>query len=125
MFISLNRFPTDTEWAHKWEKKIKEFDPKYRRKSNDIVCSLHFAKTSMQPVSRQLIDHALPIYFPQKAVETEPTKKVQKVGKHAATDSLVTSDPMAAILSMCCINGCSTKFDDPDNAIPAFEYVSH
>lgn len=98
MYSLANRYPTDKEWADKWEKRIKEFDPKYRRKSNDIVCSLHFAKTSMQPVTRQLCDHAVPIYFPQKIAEPVPE----------------------ATSSKCLIVGCPTKFDGTNPNIKGF-----
>ncbi|XP_055313503.1 uncharacterized protein LOC129574899 [Sitodiplosis mosellana] len=106
-------FPTDADWAHKWEMKIKDFDPRYRRKSNHIVCSLHFAKSSMQPISRQLVDHALPIYFPQKATTTQPLP--QQKSTKPVPDSTSTE-------SKCCITGCPTKFDDTDPKIAGFKF---
>lgn len=130
MYKNLNRFPTDRDWADKWQMKIKEFDPNYRRKSNDIVCSLHFDKTSMKPVSRQLVDHALPINFPQKQNDTQ---KIQNTPR-----TLPTKPEMATITavrvvksvpdstshtSKCCIVGCPTKFDSSSPKILGYRYI--
>lgn len=97
------RFPKDTEWADKWEKKLKEFNPNYVRKVDDKICSLHFAKSSMNPANRQLQDHAIPVNFPQlkEAVQTN------------SNNNNVTT---------CCINSCNTKFT-VDSKIHGFKYV--
>lgn len=128
MFSSQNRFPTDNEWAQKWERKIKEFDPSYRRKSNDIVCSLHFAKSSMISVSRQLVDHALPIYFPRNAGAPQPTKKqdeptVKRPEPPTTRRSSQSVSNSSSDQSRCCIVECTTKFGGPDDDIQAIEYV--
>lgn len=104
-----NRFPTDAAWAKKWEKEIKEFDPTYKRKSNDVVCSLHFAKSSMIPVSRQLVDHALPVHFPQKATDAHQSKSSESV---SVPKSLLSVPKSMSSVSKCCITGCPTKFND-------------
>lgn len=113
-----NRFPTDADWANKWEKKIKDFDPKYRRKSNDIVCSLHFAKSSMQPITRQLVDHALPVYFPQKVNESHVEQNPDQLVAQKSVKSISNSTPM---LSKCCIVGCPTDFSNAENKINGFK----
>ena len=104
--------------------KIKDFDPKYKRRSNDIVCSLHFAKSSMQPVSRQLVDHALPIYFPQKAATLQRTKlpTEQPVSGQPKSTKLPVPDS-TSVDSKCCIGGCPTKFDKTEPKIRGFKYV--
>lgn len=58
----------------------------------------------MQPVSRQLVDHALPIYFPQKAIDTQ----------NRNTNETIPD-------SKCCITGCPTKFDDMESKIHGFK----
>lgn len=97
------RFPKDTEWADKWEKKLKEFNPNYVRKVDDKICSLHFAKSSMNPTTRQLQDHAIPVNFPQlkEALQTNTNGN---------------------ILATCCIDSCNTKFT-VDSKIHGFKYV--
>lgn len=128
-----DRFPTDRDWANRWEKRIKDFDPSFRRKSNDIVCSLHFAKTSMEPTTRQLVDHALPIYFPQKINQSTenqrinppsnlklPVKQLESVDrvvicKKSASDAKILNET-------CCIPGCCSKFDDSVPKIHGFKY---
>lgn len=104
LFQLFLRFPKDAEWADKWEKKLKEFNPNYVRKLDDKICSLHFAKSSMNPATRQLQDHAIPVNFPQLK-EALPKNFNSK------------------ILATCCINSCNTKFA-VDSKIRGFKYVS-
>lgn len=117
-----NRFPTDSDWSNKWEKRIKEFDPTFRRKSNDIVCSLHFAKASMKPVSRQLVDHALPIYFPNTKQDEPQTQKKLPMKASVETKCVKPVPDSTSSDSMCCIVGCRTKFDESDPRIHGFRY---
>lgn len=114
------RFPTDADWADKWEKRIKDFDPNFRRKSNDIVCSLHFAKASMKPVSRQLVDHALPIYFPNTKQDEPQPQKTLSVKPITLTKCIKTVPDSTSSNSKCCINGCPTIFNESNSQIHGF-----
>lgn len=75
----------------------------------------------MQPVSRQLVDHALPIYFPQKAPDSQRTKIAETVSVQKIVKPVPDS---TSADSKCCITGCPTKFDDTEPKIHGFRYVS-
>lgn len=123
-----NRFPTDKDWADKWEQKIKENDPSYRRKSNDIVCSLHFAKSAMKPVSRQLVDHALPVSFPNAKPDfTRNGQSPQRTicVKQPIESTYIKSVPDSTSSdSKCCVVGCQTKFNETNPKIHGFRYCT-
>lgn len=107
------RFPTDADWASQWFKRIKEYDPEFKREKMSVVCSLHFAKSAMHPSTRQLVDHAIPVAFPPPPAQ--PTNN----GNKAAPTGL----PAAHVSRIgCCVDGCSTTFDS-NIQIPGFRYA--
>ncbi|XP_031621665.1 uncharacterized protein LOC116339768 [Contarinia nasturtii] len=116
-------YPTDEEWAQKWENVIKKNDPTYQRKKQDIVCSLHFAKSSMQPVTRQLVDHSLPVFFPRKCTNPQITSKpeAKPTNTNANTVSHIEKTVNAS-LSKCCVDGCKTEFPNDNPKIKGFEF---
>lgn len=130
-FSFSNRYPSDEEWAASWERRIKDYDPLYKRKPNDLLCSLHFAKASMDPISRQLVDHALPVYFPRfNGISSQQRllpMKLTAITSASTTPSTggiksakkIPSHSMAG--TRCCINSCPTRFDESDPKIPGFK----
>lgn len=138
--IFWNRYPSDEEWAASWEKRIKDYDALYKRKEGDLLCSLHFAKASMDPVSRQLVDHALPVYFPRfngglpnqqrilpmkltAVSSTSITTTTTATTDGIKSSKLIPSHSISQTDSRCCINGCPTRFDETDSNIPGFKWV--
>lgn len=75
----------------------------------------------MQPVTRQLVDHAQPIYFPQKLSESQAEKKTQQLTFKKSVNSVVRK-PLS-ISSKCCIIGCPTDFNNAENKIQGFKYA--
>lgn len=79
----------------------------------------------MKPVSRQLVDHALPIYFPQKVIDSpQPQWKLttKQTGQNEEKRMESVPDPSSSYEN-CCIVGCPTKFNDSMPKIHAFKYV--
>lgn len=68
----------------------------------------------MKPITRQLVDHAVPIYFPL-SVKSKTEPSVVKITQA----NLKAVHPISDI---CCINDCSTKFTN-DSKIIGFKYV--
>lgn len=79
----------------------------------------------MKPVSRQLVDHALPIYFPQKVIDSsQPQWKFPTQQAVGNEEKRMESVPDSTLVDEnCCIVGCPTKFNDSVPKIHALKYV--
>lgn len=88
----------------------------------------------MMAVSRQLVDHALPIYFPQKTTtnsmpqqKTQQTQKSQQSQKPQQPSSsrqhMNGETTIEPVITKCCIDTCPTKFDNSEPKIHGFKYV--
>lgn len=110
-----------------WEKKINDNvkDSSYRYTEGDVLCSLHFSSTLLVPQTRELIDKAVPDSFAtfndsmvpmeSAAITSPPTGGPKLAG-------CIPSHSKSAVSgSKCCINSCSTRFDECDSKINGFK----
>lgn len=73
----------------------------------------------MDPETRQLVDHALPVYFPRdNGMLNQQRLLPLKLTPAAAMDGPKSAKPPG---TYCCINGCQTQFDKSNLQIPGFK----